>query len=196
MLAVIGGSLHVQPEDSDTSYAYLTCVVSFGPSQSFIFQVLTRCINQSPGHPSIASKTSWISINLIQGYCSFRTILISRRPQAIYNLSRSTFIWVSSIIWVVYVTALMGLISVDSLSRSHKDWLRVFLERLALSNLSFGNSIYTSYALSSLSSLPNDCHQTGNDRTSHASRQRCPLICPFHMTFPSKYSILHLRWTQ
>ena len=50
----------------------------------------------------------------------------------------------------------------------------------------FSNSLlYQSYHSRTQSILhmlllcyPHDCHQTGNDGTSHASRQRRPLICP------------------
>jgi len=79
---------------------------------------------------------------------------------------------------VVYVTARVGLISIslDSSPRSHT--LAVFFQTPRFVRAIIRALIFTSYALSGLFSLPNDCHQTGNDRTSHASCQRRPLICP------------------
>jgi len=106
-------------QSRDTFYEYLTCVMPFGSLPYFIFQVLTSVgslqaillLRRKLTH-GLASTSSKASL---------RPILTSRHPGVVYNDSRSSFVCVSSIIWAVYDTALMGLISisVDSLSRSH-----------------------------------------------------------------------------
>jgi len=135
MLVVISGNLHVQFEGSDMSYTYLTVLCPTHISQCYViwFIAVFYLPSSKKGLSTTVSRSSFncienfmTSINLIQGYCSFWTILISQHPQAIYNDSQSTFIWVLLIIWVIYVTVHSWVWYWLIPYQDHMDWLRVF----------------------------------------------------------------------